>query len=270
MEINRQKVVQAFQDYSGRYDITDEKVRLKVEHTERVAALCEQIAESLKLSPEDVELAWLIGYLHDIGRFEQLRRFGTFNDAESIDHAAYGADILFHDGKIREFVTDGEEDELIRLAVASHSLYRLPEDISERQRMFCQIIRDADKIDILKVNVDFPLEEIYNVTSDELYHCTVTEAVMESFKEEHATLRSLKRTPVDHVVGHLSLVFELVYPISLKLVVEQGYLDRLLDFPSQNKKTQEQFVWIRQKLHDYMERQGNASLENGNGEREEQ
>ena len=58
----------------------------------------------------------------------------------------------------------------------------------ERTERFCHILRDADKIDILKVNVDFPPEEIYNVSSQELRNCPVSEAVMEAFYEEHAIL----------------------------------------------------------------------------------
>ena len=48
---------------------------------------------------------------------------------------------------------------------------RLPdsEELDERTAMFCHILRDADKIDILKVNVEFPLEEIYNVDTEVLY-----------------------------------------------------------------------------------------------------
>ena len=41
--------------------------------------------------------------LHDIGRFEQIRRFGTFNDVQSVDHAEFGADLLFKEGLIRKF-----------------------------------------------------------------------------------------------------------------------------------------------------------------------
>ena len=40
-------------------------------------------------------------------------------------------------------------------------------DYTDREKQFADIPRrDADKIDILKVNVDVPLEEIYNVTKD--------------------------------------------------------------------------------------------------------
>lgn len=253
MEIDRQKVLKVFGAYVDCYDSRDEKVRLKIEHTYRVSELCEDIARSLRLGEEDCSLAWLIGMLHDIGRFEQLRRYGTFADAESIDHAMYGAEILFGQRKIRDYLDDDREDGMIKEAVANHSAYRLPEGLDERTRMFCQILRDGDKIDILKVNVEFPLEEIYNVSTKELRTAAVSKEVMEAFKEGHAVLRSLKRTPADHVVGHISLVYELVYPRSLALVMEQGYVGQLMNFHSENQKTQEQFRQIRERMNAYLQ-----------------
>lgn len=254
MRIDRKKVIQVFDAYVQNYNSQDEKVRLKIEHTYRVSELCECIADSLKLKKEDIDLSWLLGILHDVGRFEQLKNYGTFIDAKSIDHAGYGAEILFDQGRIRDYIEDDAEDELLRTAVAWHSAYRLPEELDDRTKMFCQILRDADKIDILKVNVDFPLEEIYNVTTEELRNCQVSKKVMEAFKEGHAVLRSLKKTPVDNVVGHISLVYELVYPKSLELVREQGYIKKLMDFKSDDPKTEKQFEEIRRTMNKYLER----------------
>ena len=197
--------------------------------------------------------------LHDIGRFEQQKNYGTFIDADSIDHAQYGADILFTQGKIRDYLEDDSQDELLRTAVYYHSAFRLPEDLDDRTIMFCNMLRDADKIDILKVNVEFPLEEIYNVTSQVLRNCEVTKEVMDSFQEEHAVLRSLKKTAVDNVVGHISLVYELVYPISLKLVKEQGYLEQLMNFESNNPVTVKQFREIKKKMQDYLGSKGDLT-----------
>ena len=90
MKISREHVKRVFQEYTDLYDSTDEKIRLKIYHTYRVAEICERIAQSLSLSKEDVDLAWLLGMLHDVGRFEQLKRYGTFSDAQSIDHAHFG------------------------------------------------------------------------------------------------------------------------------------------------------------------------------------
>lgn len=252
MVIDRKKAEEAFEVYVAGYDCSNEMVRLKKEHTLRVSALCEKIAQSLNLPQSEVDIAWLAGLLHDIGRFEQQKNYGTFIDADSIDHAQYGADILFAQGKIRDYLEDDSQDELLRTAVHYHSAFRLPEGLNDRTTMFCNILRDADKIDILKVNVEFPLEEIYNVTSQVLRNCEVTKEVMDSFQEEHAVLRSLKKTAVDNVVGHISLVYELVYPISLKLVKEQGYLEQLMNFESNNPVTVKQLVEIKEKMRDYL------------------
>lgn len=255
MNVDRQKALDAFREYTAHYDASDEKVKLKIDHTYRVCGLCQQIATQSGFDENDIELAWLTGLLHDVGRFEQLKRYGTFIDAQSIDHAEFGADILFQEGKIRDYIEDTSEDELLEKTVRCHSAYRVPANYTAREKKFADLLRDADKIDILKVNIIVPFEEIYNVTPYDLKHCKVTEEVMQAFFEEHAVLRSLKKTPVDNIVGHISLVYELVYPISRKLVYEQGYLNKLMDFQSELSETNAQFAQIREKMAAYIERQ---------------
>ncbi len=258
MNIDKEKILRVFREYVEKYDSSNEKVRLKIEHTYRVSSLCREIAKSLYLSGEDVSLSWLLGILHDVGRFEQLKNYGTFIDAQSIDHAVYGAEILFKQGKIRDYIEDKDEDILIETVIKYHSAYRLPENLDERTKMFCQILRDSDKIDILKVNVDFPLEEIYNVTTNELRTSAVSGKVMQAFCEEHAVLRSLKKTPVDYVTGHISLVYELVYAKSISIAKEQGYIKKLMDFKSDNPKTEEQFRQIRSVMNAYLEKRSGS------------
>ena len=94
MKINREHIKKTFQEYTDRYDSANPKIKLKIDHTYRVANLCEQIAQSLELSAAEVDLAWLSGMLHDVGRFEQLRRYNTFSDAQSIDHARFAVELL--------------------------------------------------------------------------------------------------------------------------------------------------------------------------------
>lgn len=254
MRIDRERVKQTFRNYTDAYDSSDEKIKLKIDHTYRVADLCEQIARAEDMDAEEIDLAWQLGMLHDVGRFEQLRRYGTFIDGDSIDHAELGADILFgENGLIRTYLSDDSEDALIEMAIRVHSAYRIPENLSARTAKLCHILRDADKIDILKVNVDVPLEEIYNTTTEELRNAEVSEAVMESFYEHHATLRSIKRTPVDHIVGHISLVYELVFPESFHIVERQGYLEQLMHFGSNNPKTNRQFEELRAEMRRFLQ-----------------
>ena len=119
--------------------------------------------------------------------------------------------------------------------------------------MFCNILRDGDKIDILKVNHDIPIEIIYDTSIEKVKNETVTPEVMEQFFERHAILRATKRACIDSIVGHAALVFELVFDESLKIVKEQGYLDKLLNFESENPITKKQFVQLRRCMASYLE-----------------
>lgn len=275
--INRKNVINAFAEYVRNYDPSDEKIKLKIDHTYRVAGLCQRIAESLGLSEPDVDIAWLLGMLHDIGRFEQIRRFGTFNDVQSVDHAEFGADLLFKEGLIRKFAEgyyeecelaepENQEDEqiiknnehhnkdtgLLEMAIRQHNKYRVKEDLTERQRMFCDILRDADKVDIFKVNADIPMEIIYDVTTDELKNGVITKEVLESFYKKETVLKSVRRSAVDHIVGHISLLFELVYKESYRQAKEQGYVYKLLNFKSDVPEVNAEFDDMRKYVDEFL------------------
>lgn len=131
--MDRDFVVSQFTRYVQGFDQKEEGVRLKYAHSLRVSGLCEQIALSLDLSQADVDLAWLIGVLHDIGRFEQLREYHTFVDYRSMDHAKYGAHYLFADGHIRDFLDDMSQDDVICMAIDQHNVYQLRRDLTPRQ-----------------------------------------------------------------------------------------------------------------------------------------
>ena len=240
MSIDRYKIKSAFRAYTERYDIKNEKIRLKVVHTEKVAAIAEKIAASLWESQKDIDLAWAAGMLHDIGRFEQVKRYGTFKDADSVDHAKFGADLLFCEGLIDEFGADVMEKEefwILETAIRQHNRYRVDPELDERTRMFCDILRDADKIDIIRVNIDSTPEAIYGVTGTELRCSSITPEVMDSFRKEICVSRDIRKTPADFLLGHISFVFELVYPESVKILRQQGYIDELLGFRSKNPQT---------------------------------
>ena len=224
-----------------------------------------------------MDIAWLLGMLHDIGRFEQIRRFGTFNDAQSVDHAEFGADLLFREGFIRKFAegyyeecelarSGNEEAEqiiknnehhnkdtgLLEMAIRQHNKYRVKEALTERQRMFCDILRDADKVDIFKVNADIPMEIIYDVTTEELKNGVITKEVLESFYKKETVLKSVRRSAVDHIVGHISLLFELVYKESYRQAREQGYVYKLLDFKSDVPEVNAEFDDMRKYVDEFL------------------
>ena len=230
--IDRSKVRQAFKEYTSHYDQQNPRISLKIRHTYRVADLTDRITGSLGLTAPDRDLAWLIGILHDIGRFEQERIYHTLNDAKSTNHARLGADLLFKEDLIDSFVSVSQPVAalaLIEKAVRLHNVLDLPKALTDRERLFCQIIRDADKVDIMWIMCVTPVEEIMKVSREDFLNSPISPAVYEDIMAGRIVDRSKMRTVMDVRVSHLAFVNGLVYPESRKLVKEQGTLKGLLE-----------------------------------------
>lgn len=237
--IDRARAFTEFERYTNAYDSTNPRIALKIDHTYRVAEACENVARAEGWSAEDVDLAWLCGLLHDIGRFEQLRRWDTFKDAESTSHAALGVEVLFEENpadaptttSIRGFIEDPSEDELIRASVAYHSDFRVPNDLDERTRRFCAIVRDGDKIDIMRNIAESPVETILKIDADAFLQSRISADATAAFWEHRCVRRDERHEPADFLVGLICFMYELEYPASRALVRRQGDIYRLLDAP---------------------------------------
>lgn len=258
--IDRRRAKEVFAAYLGNYDMNIGQNQLKVRHTYKVADISEQIAIDLKLSLQDVDLAWLIGLLHDIARFEQNKRYGTFNDLVSVDHAELGGDILFKEGKIRDFIDTQIYDDVIEKAIRFHNKYRVDSSLDDRTKMFCNIIRDADKLDIFRVNLESSKEDVYEVREEDFRNSEFSRDIFESFFNEKTVLKQLKKNAIDGLACHLSLVYELVYPVSVKIALSQGFVEKMMNFKSENPTANEQLKLMSKKLKSYI----NWRIENKN------
>ena len=237
--IDRSRATTAFKRYTDAYDAANPRIALKIEHTYHVAEACDVIAREQGWSSEDIGLAWLCGMLHDTGRFEQLRRWDTFKDAESMSHATLGVEVLF--GKnladapattsIREYIETDEYDELVRASIAHHSDFRLPTQLDDRMRRFCDIVRDGDKIDIMRTIADSTVDTILKVDEDTFLASHFSAPTLAAFDERRCVARDERNEPADYLVGLICFMFELVYPTSRALARRAGDIYRLLDAP---------------------------------------
>lgn len=100
--LDKQSVSAAFDRYVSQFNPDTPGILSKQRHSRTVSVLCETLARQLGWLRKDQDLAWVLGLLHDIGRFEQARRFHTFIDYKSMDHARYGVWYLFEKGHIRD------------------------------------------------------------------------------------------------------------------------------------------------------------------------
>lgn len=130
-----------------------ENTLLKEGHTRRVCEEILAIGRSLCLPPNALRLAELTALLHDVGRFEQYRRYGTFVDARSVNHAGLSVAVA-KEHKVMDALNEGLQN-LVLKVVACHNQARLPEDIGGALLFFAKLLRDADKLDIYRVVTDY-------------------------------------------------------------------------------------------------------------------
>ena len=142
--------------YDSFFALTDEQrtnFEIKYDHSLRVADLCIKIAASLQLDENEQNLAYLAGIFHDIGRFQQLVDYNTFNDSLSVDHATLSVEVLKDKGFL-EGLNEEDKNKLL-LAIQYHNKFEIPKDLDQSQLLYARILRDADKLDILKVISDY-------------------------------------------------------------------------------------------------------------------
>lgn len=122
---------------------------LKERHTAGVLAHARAIVTEEDFPPAEARAALLAALYHDVARFEQYRRFHTFRDAESCNHGQWGVRILKREARLA-----AETPEIRRLTLAAvglHNRYALPAQLPEAFRRVAWVVRDADKLDILRV-----------------------------------------------------------------------------------------------------------------------
>ena len=251
--IDIKKAKNAFKEYVKNYDIKNKKIQLKIAHIERTAEISRKIAEGLKLEEEKVKLAKLIGLLHDIGRFEQVRKYNTFVDHLSENHAQIGVDVLFKNGEIREFIEDDKYDKIIELAIINHNKDKkdLPQNLSKDEELFVKLIRDSDKTDILYILTFENEKTVWD--SDNLEEEKFTEEIYNEFMNDRAIKYSNMKTHADRLIANFAYVFDFNYDFALNYVYEKGYFDSIYKrFNFKDEQTKKWFNEIYQETIRYI------------------
>ena len=234
-----------FADYVSGYYTPDAEynraIRLKEEHTKRVCDKIVMLGKSLNISEQELLLAETTALLHDIGRFKQYAIYGTFNDMNSKNHARLGLQqIGIH--KILN-VFSKYEKRLIAKTVAHHNAAVLPEKEDEKTLFFIRLLRDADKLDIWKVFIDYYHERGKNPNSTiELGLADkpiCSPRVLQALKEcKSVSINDLK-TLNDFKLLLIGWAFDLNFVPSFQALQDHNYLEQLASTLPQSKEVKE-------------------------------
>jgi putative nucleotidyltransferase with HDIG domain len=216
--------------YTPGDDFLNNNLHLKECHTRRVCAEMRQLAESLKMNENDSLLAESIALLHDIGRFEQFKKYRTYKDTVSENHCLLGLRIIAEHNLLDTLSPD--EHTIIRDAIEFHGAKELPV-LEERTLHFAKMIRDVDKLDIFCLcaenyrrfhedkksfafEVEFP--DIPDVTPE------ILEAILNNQLIDYRLLKTL----TDAKLLQLGWVFDTYFDWTLRQMRDRGYIEGIM------------------------------------------
>lgn len=246
-----EKAKNEFINYTNNYDFNNPHIVLKIQHTFRVMEWSRKIAENLNLSKEDIELATLIGLLHDLARFEQRRLYNTFSDSKSKDHGDWAVTILEENEYIRKYIEDNQYDDIIKTAVRNHNKFKIQDGLDERTLLHSKIVRDADKLDIMYEGVHM----FYNNPDEieKIENLPIAQEYYEQFIQSKQIFKKNDPTVLDGMICLISFIFDLNFDYSKKVILKENYINDILNrFDFKNEKTKIQIGEIRSIANEYL------------------
>lgn len=248
-----------FEQYVGQFRSDDpafqRNIDLKRAHSRRVWKNAADLGKSISLNEYDQLIIETAGLLHDVGRFEQFQRYGTFSDKKSVNHAWLAVEVL-KEKEIPKDLGEQERDD-VYTAIFNHNKKEIPDDKSERQLTFIRLLRDADKLDIWRIVTEYYCSNGGNNNTLQLDLPDEPQInrqnIDDLMNERLVDLRNL-HTLNDFKLLQVGWVYDLNFPRSFEILREKGYLDKIFDALPETTEVQK----IRGRIQEYLEKEKNV------------
>ncbi|MBO4709039.1 MAG: HD domain-containing protein [Kiritimatiellae bacterium] len=129
-------------------------ISAKFQHTGEVCELTDRIlAGEPGFTAHEALIFRLCALFHDLSRFEQYAKFKTFLDKISFDHGDRSAALIDELGFIPDL--PAEDRACVIDAVRVHNKFAIPDDLPQAHLPAAKMVRDADKLAILRLIIRF-------------------------------------------------------------------------------------------------------------------
>jgi hypothetical protein len=248
--------------YVRRFDAGDadlrRNMRLKESHTHRVCREALSIGKALALSESDQRIAEALVLLHDVGRFVQYARYRTFADAKSENHALLSLKIIRQEKVLHHLVE--RERSILRRAIRYHNRPEVPPVKDRRIQFFARLLRDADKLDIWHLVIDYycapPHQKNHAISIGIPDTAGVTHGVMEDLRAHRIVGSRNVHNLNDFKLLQLGWVFDVNFAPALQAIRRRSYLEKIRDVLPVNAVTEEAYAIVKQYLEERIAREG--------------
>ena len=206
--------------------VLKEHIELKRCHTIRVRTETVELCKHLGMTDKEIAFCEVIAILHDLGRFEQFKRYGTFSDANSENHSQIAMRIIEEENFLSNFPI--EHINIILKVIMNHNTPGLPSNITPEVDFYSRILRDADKLDIWNILLSrnffhslqlAKLPEVYEVPPHLLTY----------FEKEKAIPLAETSSFYDSVLFRLSWIYDLNFEYSIDQFRQRNYCSAFIE-----------------------------------------
>lgn len=216
--------VDTYRDSSGQLS---EMMELKLVHTMNVVDAARRISAGEGFDERTALACEAAALLHDTGRYEQLRLYNTFRDADSVDHAVFSHDIV----KSKGWLDGWELKDSVLTAVLVHNRRDMPAESMDRLTLACsKTVRDADKLDIFRVLEERVKTTAWRKDSTAFWNlktdCPPSAEVVSAIREKRPVDYQYIKCLADFVLIQVGwMISGLEFATSRRLCAERGHLE---------------------------------------------
>ena len=227
----------AFREYAGSFYTGepdhDFHLDLKAEHSRNVLGHACRIAnaeDAFLADPFRRRALLLAALYHDFGRFKQYDQYRTFSDPQSVNHAHLAVREV---KRLRLLDEEGPRiRHLVLVGIALHNRFAVPAGMDVDARLVANAVRDADKLDIMRVmaahlTAEGPVDPV--VALHVKASPDVSPAILSAVLERRLGVYADMATTTDFKILVCGWLYDLNYPFSRKAAVRDGHLASLLD-----------------------------------------
>jgi len=236
--------------YQGKTKEEQGIIALKEKHTLRVCQEIVRIGKELGLNLPQLFLAKTIGLFHDVGRFEQYEKYGTFRDAHSENHALLSVKTIKREKILQHLPLNIQE--IICNAIMYHNVRLLPKGLSPEMEFYSKLIRDADKLDVFHVFVmhyERPLSSKSTIELDLPEGNGYSFAIINDILNNRISDLKLMQCKNDMKLMLLSWLFDINFLPTLKEIRKRGYVERIISYLPQTEDIQK----VKRHLEKYLQ-----------------
>ncbi len=246
-------------DHVRELELDNPRIDKKINHMIRVAQNAKKIAIALELPESNIQLAELIGLLHDIGRFEQYKIFNkntenkVLDDTQKFDHGKAGVEVLKKDGYIRRYIEESTYDDIIFTAIYEHNKYELTKGLTKEQALYSKIVKDSDKLDLF-----YEANYIYWQDAERIKQVeegTLSSKMLEDFYNGRLADNRNRVSQTDQILRFASFIYDLHFQYSFQILQKNQQVSKMIErFNYQLPKTKEEMKKVKKIANEFIRR----------------